>query len=588
MTEDPNLAAPKPQQQADQPPQDHIDALDLEKIEAKKIIVAFGGIRPMANKIAVAVSTVQGWKNRNQIPKRHFAEILQAIHKHGIDVNVLDDTVPSPDPPQIAPENAPDNAPNNAPDNASPTNRKGAAPAPNKWEGDHSTNAASDPVKTPQAQPLAPPKTPPKTTPRFSGLALIALLIALLTGSALVLQPYWQDNLDQWLNPKIQRLAPNLSALRSQSTPLSAQALQEKMRPILTQTDAFAARLEKVEKDLQSAVVQIETHSINQMKLMAQATKSAQQTNPPNLVKVPDLSANIAQIQTAATKLRNQIGTITNQISALDTRLDAAITALPAQIQATTQPQFGPLQRNLQNLTTRLVVAEKQIDTIQNSTALPEDVVAITAIVLAIGQLETAIFSAQPYQDALAIVQGLTATRPKFAPALKTLEKYSEFGLVTRTEITRQFANLARDATNFEPPVSDESWQAKTWDNLRRILQLRRLGDGPNHAPLSRAEAALQQDNLPQAIAAIEGLVISDPVARWRTLAEKRLSAEDALRQLRRLSLAEMSAQFAKIQAPKPRTAMEISQDQDMQSHAQPQSQFRGQKSSAQTGDTSE
>lgn len=569
MTEDPNLAAPKPQQQADQPPQDHIDALDLEKIAAKKIIVAFGGIRPMANKIAVAVSTVQGWKNRNQIPKRHFAEILQAIHKHGIDVNVLDDTVPSPD-------------------HASPTNRKGAAPAPNTREGDHSTNAASDPVKTPQAQPLA----PPKTTPRFSGLALIALLIALLTGSALVLQPYWQDNLDQWLNPKIQRLAPNLSALRSQSTPLSAQALQEKMRPILTQTDAFAARLEKVEKDLQSAVVQIETHSINQMKLMAQATKSAQQTNPPNPVKVPDLTANIVQIQTEAAKLRNQIGTITNQISALDTRLDAAITALPAQIQATTQPQFGPLQRNLQNLTARLVAAEKQIDTIQNSTALPEDVVAITAIVLAIGQLETAIFSAQPYQDALAIVQGLTATRPKFAPALKTLEKYSEFGLVTRTEIARQFANLARDATNFEPPVSDESWQAKTWDNLRRILQLRRLGDGPNHAPLSRAEAALQQDNLPQAIAAIEGLVISDPVARWRTLAEKRLSAEDALRQLRRLSLAEISAQFAKIQAPKPRTAMEISQDQDMQSHSQPQSQpqsqFRGQKSSTPTGDTSE
>ena len=57
------------------------------------------------------------------------------------------------------------------------------------------------------------------------------------------------------------------------------------------------------------------------------------------------------------------------------------------------------------NLTARLVIAEKQIDTIQNSTALPEDVVAITAIVLAIGQLETAIFSAQPYKDALAIVQ---------------------------------------------------------------------------------------------------------------------------------------------------------------------------------------
>lgn len=48
------------------------------------VIQAFGGIRPMANKLGIAVSTVQGWKNRDAIPDSRHKDIREAARKHGV------------------------------------------------------------------------------------------------------------------------------------------------------------------------------------------------------------------------------------------------------------------------------------------------------------------------------------------------------------------------------------------------------------------------------------------------------------------------------------------------------------------------
>lgn len=49
-----------------------------------EIIEAFGGLRPMAGKLKVAVSTVQGWKERDSIPTARHGEILSAAKAHNI------------------------------------------------------------------------------------------------------------------------------------------------------------------------------------------------------------------------------------------------------------------------------------------------------------------------------------------------------------------------------------------------------------------------------------------------------------------------------------------------------------------------
>ena len=51
---------------------------------ARAVIARFGGIRPMAAKLGVAVTTVQGWKERGVIPAARHAQVLEAAREHGI------------------------------------------------------------------------------------------------------------------------------------------------------------------------------------------------------------------------------------------------------------------------------------------------------------------------------------------------------------------------------------------------------------------------------------------------------------------------------------------------------------------------
>jgi hypothetical protein len=58
-----------------------------QTLDAIRIIELFGGIRPMATKIDVAVTTVQGWKNRGVIPESRREAIEAAAIEHNVDLN---------------------------------------------------------------------------------------------------------------------------------------------------------------------------------------------------------------------------------------------------------------------------------------------------------------------------------------------------------------------------------------------------------------------------------------------------------------------------------------------------------------------
>ena len=54
---------------------------------AEAIIQDFGGIRPMAAKLGIPVTTVQGWKSRGHIPLNRRKPILEAARKHNVNLS---------------------------------------------------------------------------------------------------------------------------------------------------------------------------------------------------------------------------------------------------------------------------------------------------------------------------------------------------------------------------------------------------------------------------------------------------------------------------------------------------------------------
>ena len=60
-----------------------VETLSLAKA-SERLIQHFGGIRPMANKLEVPVTTVQGWKKRGAIPAARVNDLRVAAQRHGI------------------------------------------------------------------------------------------------------------------------------------------------------------------------------------------------------------------------------------------------------------------------------------------------------------------------------------------------------------------------------------------------------------------------------------------------------------------------------------------------------------------------
>lgn len=57
-----------------------------EGLDARQVIERFGGIRPMAAKLGLTASTVQGWSERNAIPAARRASVLEAAREQGLGI----------------------------------------------------------------------------------------------------------------------------------------------------------------------------------------------------------------------------------------------------------------------------------------------------------------------------------------------------------------------------------------------------------------------------------------------------------------------------------------------------------------------
>ena len=65
------------------------DIFNFRPMSAEAVIAAFGGLRPLATKLNIPASTVQGWRQRGSIPEARFVDILLAAHAEGIDPETL-------------------------------------------------------------------------------------------------------------------------------------------------------------------------------------------------------------------------------------------------------------------------------------------------------------------------------------------------------------------------------------------------------------------------------------------------------------------------------------------------------------------
>ncbi len=446
------------------------------------IIDRFGGIRPMATKLVVPVTTVQGWKKRGIIPQARHADILAVAARENIAI----------DPAELA---ATDPAP-------VPTSKPEARPA-------------SDPIPEPMPQPVsASPLPPPRVVTetvvvrKNGALAYFAVLLALAVGALAAGAGYvgWRF----YLQPLQARVAVlearpgggNIEDLARRIARLEGQPGQPPAAPVSgppalggTENDRLAA-LEKQLAELKAGSAQSEqlAKGLSDLQLAAGGRELLAQS-------IRDIQSSVAAAQGAIERLNGQVTNLGNRLDKVDSDL------------------ADRRQQALRAEATILAVGQLRA-ALTTSKPFSKQIAAVRAMVPGDADINGVLDQMQPYADS----------------GVETSDE------LTR-DFNRLAPNLVRTAAVGD---GKSWWRQALYHLESVISIRRTGADAPGDsvgAMVAHAEAKLDEDDLQGAIATLQTLtgVAADLASPWIHDAQHRLAVDAAEADLSRIAIGRVS-----------------------------------------------
>lgn len=187
-----------------------------------------------------------------------------------------------------------------------------------------------------------------------------------------------------------------------------------------------------------------------------------------------------------------------------------------------------PAEGTILKLAERAEQAEQAVRTVAGQRQTSE------ALLLAVGQLKNAIDRGDAYTTELKIARRLAS--PENAVRFDLLSESAASGLPTRASLAGTFPAMADAALRAETAPQGQDLWSRVLRRLQSFVTIRHLAtDGADSAAiLARAEAALDQDDLAQAITEMKALQgpAATAAADWLGAAERRLNADRTLSEL--------------------------------------------------------
>ncbi|MDZ5646446.1 carph-isopro domain-containing protein [Nitrospirillum sp. BR 11828] len=508
------------------------------------IVERFGGIRPMAAKLGIPVTTVQGWKKRGHIPPNRRADLEAAATRLGIPLTTseLDAVMGAPEVPAAPaapavialpsavepqaderPPVAPSlpEAPKPQPDRPEPPRLEafraertgveppkadpsaGSSPPPHRMETPRTETPRmeipkADAVRRDPPRPIAPP--PRRGGGAVSALALLLSLGALGAGGWSL---YRSGSLDPWLIRA--GLAPGSSASTAVPVPSAEQAgVEATLAEMARRLGAAAQHQQALEQEVADLKAKLAAAPVSPQ---APAADGASVPAAPD----PALAARLEQM--------------TDQFNRLTERQRALEQALAQSAQ----------QR--EELSGRLAAQTAAAGRGQ-------------ALLVATNQLQAALLSGRPYGVELSAVRGLAPEDDGLRQALDRLAQSQATGLAGPVALREGFDRAATAAQRAAQVPEGADWLETLWGRLKALVTIRRKdgrleGNAPD-AVVSRAGAALDRGDIGTAVAEMSALsgppAAAPEVQAWLRDAQARLSADEAMARLSRRAVSDVQA----------------------------------------------
>ncbi|MFQ6018607.1 MAG: COG4223 family protein [Kiloniellaceae bacterium] len=453
---------------------------------AHGIISQFGGIRPMAGKLGIAVSTVQGWRERGSIPAGRRARILAAAKAHGIEIDEA----------ALAASERPGSAAAETP--------AAAAKAPEAGPDTKAPGEIGPDAKAPGEGPdaKAPGETgpPPRRAGRtglqagvagawLGGFILGGVVLGLGAGGAVITRDLW-----------LPAAEPTLAAAGGDAARLSA----------------LEARIAALESAPLPEAVSGDPAALESLR-----------------EGVANLDRTLAAERARAESLAARVTATKSDLAALEDRVAAL--AAPGGLageMAALKAQVGALA-DLEGRVAALAETSRLEHSARSAAA------GDTALVFAVLQLRDALRGSGPFAAEFEMLRRLAAAREAgaagaVAELVSPLAPHAARGVPTLATLKAGFPAAARAIVAQGQGGPEGDWIDGMLRRLSGLVTVRPLGPVEGLSPgavAARAEAKLMAGDLAGALAELKSLSgrAAEAAAPWRARAEARLLAERVL-----------------------------------------------------------
>jgi len=517
----------------------------------QSVIQRFGGIRPMATKLGVAVSTVQGWKNRGAIPASRHDEILDAAVQHGIelDPDLLEasrDTAAEGEEPEavpgLGPAQFPSPDPESAPSDSSPDETRGDDPidpetgAPETEEELQAVRsaaaaAAASAAEIPdgeEAGPAAPAPPPPEPRPVgwVPGMLLGAAIVIVVAGGTIALR-------DTWL--------PLVTGDDSAPTGAAKQLAELQQRvdridTVIDRAEGLRGEFSSLQTQVQDRVAELDgrVQKLAEREVVAPGRVDALSQRVDNATEQLDETA--GRLDNAATRLETAIGRIDSLAERVDTLTGRVQTV---ENEAADTESVNALNERVAAVDEQLAGLTELRQRMENRANVEE--VARTAAASQVGrimvvtELRDALRFDAPFDAELQAARDVLPAEEEAQQHLETLAAHAGEGIPTREQLADRFNAAARGAVGAAAEDRGDGLVGGVLRRLNNVISVRPVspeagGSGPTGV-LARAQAQLDGDDLAGAVTELDKLSgkPAEAMQPWLTDARARVAAGRAV-----------------------------------------------------------
>jgi len=449
------------------------------------IVERFGGIRPMASKLNVPVTTVQGWKKRDAIPAIRREEILLAAATYDVDLKGL------------------------VGENANQNSRKGAIAEDPALT--HNVRPMPQPTPQPQRQQyFSTPHTSPNTNTantggidmrqvksiarRTSFITSVALGAVVLGAGFLLFggpsrAPQADNQRVTVLEGRVNTLESNVGQSQSGVISRSIATLEQKVDRLSAQVPDFVSRLSNLEAQLRAGGTPALSGVTAQVQEMAQTPQGQ------------------ADWTAAMEDLRGIVTQMQGRMDGFDSALQLA------------KADNDALGRTLSEVSGRDLGA--------------------AAMLLTLAQVRQSIDRQTPFAEDLAMLSAMAGNAdPELALSIERMAPYAEDGVLSPQALKRELQGSANDIITAKLKGEDVSIKDKIMGRLQGLFSIKKDGvdvaGGAERALIDQASAQLDAGDVQGAMATLEQLEgpAAEAAAPWQQQAAGTLAAQGLESQL--------------------------------------------------------